>query len=166
MASAAARVEDLESGNLPAVCAKTGEPADGFARVEFTSTPAWTWILLLFGILPFLIARWFSKVRVSALVPMSEAALRRGRRFNWTVMGLLVVGALLLLLGFATGPFAAWLGLGALVAALFVVTIGWPFVWPTGHVEGEWVLISFVNRRFARRTRTLVRAARVLAARP
>ena len=72
MARVAVTVEDLEAGTLPGVCAKTGEQADGFATIEFTSTPQWTWILLLFGILPFVIARAFSKVRVVGLVPMSD----------------------------------------------------------------------------------------------
>ena len=74
-------MEDLESGHLPPLCAKTGEPADGFAKVVSNSTPSWTWILLLFGILPFLIVHYFTTVRIVGLVPMSDVALRRGRAF-------------------------------------------------------------------------------------
>jgi hypothetical protein len=99
VAGAAARVQDLEAGRLPHVCAKTGEAADGSARVEFSSSPGWTLILLLFGILPFLIAEHFSRVRVVGLVPMSDVALRRLRTFNRSVLGFLVLSILGLVAG-------------------------------------------------------------------
>ena len=150
MARAAAAVEDLEAGTLPHVCAKTGEAADGNATIEFTSTPSWTWILLLFGIFPFLIARYFSRVRVVGLVPMSDAALRRARVFMWASRGLVLFGVLVLAIGVATDPTVMLAGLGTLVAALLFMLLGWPFVWPTGQVSGEWVWLSFVDKRFAK----------------
>ncbi len=151
MARAAATVEDLESGRLPPVCAKTGGPADGFATIVFTSTPDWTWILLLFGIFPFLIARYFSAVRIVGLVPMSDVALRRGRSFTWTYRGLFVLAGLVIVLGFFTfdRPTILLEGLAILVVTLLVMLVGWPFVWPTGRVSDEWVWLSFVNDRFA-----------------
>ncbi|MDP9185128.1 MAG: hypothetical protein M3O29_05620, partial [Actinomycetota bacterium] len=102
MARAAATVEDLVDGHLPPVCAKTGGPADGFATIVFTSTPGWTWILLLFGILPFLIARYFSSVRIVGLVPMSDVALRRGRAFTLTYRGFFALAGLVIAVGFFT----------------------------------------------------------------
>lgn len=136
-------------GNLPPVCAKTGEAADGSATIEFTSTPSWTWILLLFGILPFLIARYFATVRVLGLVPMSDVALRRARSFTWTYRGFLLLGGLVLVLGFFTNSTVALIGVGTLIAAILFTLVGWPFVWPTGQVSGEWVVLSFVDERFA-----------------
>ena len=95
MAVATASVEDVEQGNLPRVCAKTGQPADGFKTLQFVSTPGWTWILLLFGILPFLIARYFAARRIYALIPMSDLALRRIRAFTWTYRIFFVAAVLL-----------------------------------------------------------------------
>jgi hypothetical protein len=119
VARVAVTVEDLVAGTLPPFCAKTGAPADGFASVEFTSTPAWTWILLLFGILPFLIARAFSRVRVVGLVPMSDAALRRGRVFTWTYLGAFALGIVLIVIAVASeSSIAAVSGVVALIAAL------------------------------------------------
>lgn len=149
MARAAATVDDLEEGDLPPVCAKTGEPADGFAEIEFTSTPSWTWILLLFGILPFLIARYFSTVRIVGLVPMSDAALRRGRAFAWTTRGAFALGVLVFAIGLFTDPTVVAVGIGVVIVALLVTLVGWPFVWPTGTVTDEWVWMSFVHERFA-----------------
>jgi hypothetical protein len=150
VARVAVTVEDLVAGTLPPFCAKTGAPADGFATVEFTSTPAWTWILLLFGILPFLIARAFSRVRVVGLVPMSDAALRRGRVFTWTYLGAFALGIALIVIAVASeSSIAAVSGIVALIAALLVTAIGWPFIWPTGQLTGDWVWLSFVDGRFA-----------------
>jgi hypothetical protein len=151
MARAAATVEDLEGGHLPPVCAKTGRRADGFATMVFTSTPEWTWILLLFGIFPFLIARYFTAQQIVALVPMSDVALRRGRAFTWTYRGFCVLAGLVIVLGFFTFDRPAILleGLAILVVTLLAMLVGWPFVWPTGRVSDEWVWLSFVNDRFA-----------------
>ena len=70
------------------MCAKTGGPADGYAKVEFSSTPGWTLILLLFGIFPFLIAHAFASVRVDGLVPLSSVAQRRIMALNRLFIGL------------------------------------------------------------------------------
>jgi hypothetical protein len=151
MARAPATVEDLESGHLPPVCAKTGAPADGFATIVFTSTPDWTWILLLFGIFPFLIARYFSAVQIVGLVPMSDVALRRGRSFTLTYRSLLVLAGVVIVVGFFTfdRPTILLEGLAILVITLLVMLVGWVFVWPTGRVSDDWVWLSHVNDRFA-----------------
>jgi hypothetical protein len=151
VARTAARVEDLESGTLPPVCAKTGRLADGFATIEFISTPSWTWILLLFGIFPFLIAQFFSKVRVVGQVPMSARALQRAWWFTWSWRALFGLAVLAFVVAIAAkSSLAAQAGLVTLVTALLFTLIGWPFVWPTGRPSGEWVVMSFVNERFAR----------------
>ena len=114
MARAVATVEDFEAGTLPSVCAKTGEVAEGFTSITVTSTPSWTWILLLFGILPFLIAQAFSSTRIVGLVPMSEVAMRRTHAFTWTYRGFLVIGAAVLAVGLATDSTVLVLGVGDL----------------------------------------------------
>ncbi len=150
MARAAAKVQDLEAGTLPPVCAKTGGAAHDFAKLEFSSTPAWTLILLLFGIIPFLIAQAFSSVRVVGLVPMSDVALQRGRTFTWAYRGFLLLSGLVLVIGFTTDHSAILVGLSMLVATILFMLLGAPVVWPTGRLSGDWVRLSFVDKRFAR----------------
>lgn len=117
----------------------------------FTSTPGWTWILLLFGILPFLIAQYFTTQRIVGLVPMSDVALRRGRAFTWTYRGFFALAGVVIVAGFFTidQPTILLEGLAILVVTLLMLLVGWPFVWPTGRVSGEWVSLSFVHDRFA-----------------
>jgi hypothetical protein len=149
MARASARVSDLEAGTLPPICAKTGEPADGYTGVEFSSAPGWTWILLLFGILPFLIAQHFATVRVNALVPMSDVAQRRVKMLNRLFVGLVTLSLVVIAIGLATEPEVMLWGAAMLVAALVVMFFGRAFVLPNGEVSNDWVRLSFVDARFA-----------------
>ena len=131
------------------MCAKTGEAADDYVPIEFTSTPGWTWILLLFGIIPFLIARAFSTVRVVGLVPFSEVARRRRRAFNWLCIGFLLVSVVVLVIGIRTDTAVVLTGVAMLVATALFALLGVPFVVPFGQVVGDWVWLSLVDRRFA-----------------
>jgi hypothetical protein len=153
MAVAVASIEDVEQGHLPRVCAKTGQPADGFATLQFASAPGWTWILLLFGILPFLIARYFAARRIYASIPMSDLALRRIRAFTWTYRIFFVAAVLLLATGWllSEGQPSIFLliGVATLIVTIAFWSIGWFFVFPTGRVGDEFVTISFVHKRFA-----------------
>jgi hypothetical protein len=151
VARAAAPIEDLQRGTLPPVCAKTGRLADGFATVTFVATPSWTWILLLFGILPFLIARYFARVKVVGHVPMSERALRRAWTHTWTWRGLFALAVVGFVVAVATGSSTVFTSaLVTLVTAMLVALIGWPVVFPTGQPSDGWVWMSFVHERFAR----------------
>ena len=85
-----------ESGALPALCARTGEPTGRFLALPARARAGWTWWLLPLGVLPFLAARHFAK-EVTVLVPLSRRAAMRLERLR--------LGRLLALLG--TGTFAA-----------------------------------------------------------
>jgi hypothetical protein len=150
MAHTAAKVRDVEAGNLPRVCAKTGETADALLDVEFTSTPGWTWILLLFGIFPFLIARYFATDRVVGRVPMSDGALRTARWAQWGTWGFLGLGVALFLLAIPTeSDLVAQLGISTFVGGIIFFILSLFFAWPRGRLDGEWVEMSFVDKRFA-----------------
>ena len=151
MIHATASVGDLEQGHLPRVCAKTGLRSDGFATIRITNTPGWTWILLLFGIFPFLIAAFFATRRVDALIPMSDLALRRVRAFRWTYITFLVLALLLLGIGvFAEHPTFAWVGISTALLTLLFIAFGWLFVYPTGQIlDQDWISLSFVDKGFA-----------------
>lgn len=70
----------LREGALPRVCVKTGRPADGTVAASFSSLPSWTYLLLLAGILPFLIAWAFGRQRVDARLPVCRGVLDRYHR--------------------------------------------------------------------------------------
>jgi hypothetical protein len=151
LAQVDAHVSDLEAGRLPPVCAKTGERAAGEVKIRFSSAPAWTCILLFFGIFPFLIAQYFATVHIDGLLPMSEIAQRRVKVFNRLFIGLVVLSAVVIVVGFALDPEAAVIlvGLAMMIVAVFAMFLALPFVLPSGAVMGDWVRLSFVDERFA-----------------
>ena len=71
----------------------------GYTKIRFSSAPTWTWILLLFGIFPFLIAGYFATVHVEGIVPMSDVAQRRVTVFNRLFIGLVALGAVVIVVG-------------------------------------------------------------------
>jgi hypothetical protein len=146
-----ARVSDLERGTLPQVCAKTGVPTHGYTKIRFSSAPTWTWILLLFGIFPFLIAQYFATVHVEGIVPMSDVAQRRVTVFNRLFIGLVALGAVVIVVGWAldTEAVVILVGLAIMIAAALTMFLALPFLLPSGAVMGEWVQLSFVHERFA-----------------
>lgn len=146
-----ARVSDLAGGRLPPVCAKTGEPTDGQVKIRFSSAPGWTWILLFFGIFPFLIAQHYATVHVDSLLPLSDLAQRRVKVFNRLFIGLVALGAVVVIVGWVLDTEAAVIlvGLAMMIASAFVMFLALPFVLPSGAVIGEWVQLSFVHERFA-----------------
>lgn len=80
MASAAISVERLERGDLPLVCAKTGEPTRHRVERRHRVIPGWTWVLLPFGVVPFLVAALvFTRRTVLVSLPITKRAWRRLR---------------------------------------------------------------------------------------
>jgi hypothetical protein len=109
------RREDLASGALPEVCVVTGQPTDILARTRFEWLPDWTWILLLFGVLPFLVAVAFASERIPALIPLSQEAVdrRRGHRRRAILAG--AAGAALFAAAYVVEEvWLVWLALAAL----------------------------------------------------
>jgi hypothetical protein len=89
----------VESGALPAVCARSGRPADRFLAVTARARAGWTWWLLPLGVLPFLAARHFA-TRITVLIPISRQAAQRVERLR-------LAGLLALLLAMASAMAAA-----------------------------------------------------------
>jgi hypothetical protein len=148
MARIAVRREAFEQGTFPSVCCKTGMPADGTERWEFSNTPAWTWILLLFGIFPFLIATAFVTERFSGLLPLSSAAASRltvARRLIWLFGGATVLCSIV--------AFAAYDSLVPIAFAfaglcLIAIAARW-LLSPNANLDGrDVVIVSNVHRGF------------------
>jgi hypothetical protein len=172
MATRAARipVDDFERGRLPAVCALSGQPADG-SYTETLRSPvgnqAW---LILVGLVPFLVVRYLTRKEAKGSVPVTRAAFAsleaQARERRWRA-GLLVLGGIIL------GP------VGAALAANVSVTLGWVVILLgvgafvggmaydartpllRGHVEpsGRWVVFENAHPAFAAAVAEQVRAS-------
>ena len=149
MARVLVRRQTLERGEFPPVCCKTGERAEAYDSFEFSDTPSWTWILILFGIFPFLIATAFATQRFSGVLPMSHRArdrLKTARRTSW-VLGLsaVIFGAA----GLAAG--SRWIYLSAAFGVMWLVaiTLVWRFS-PNANLASDAVELSNVHRGFVR----------------
>jgi hypothetical protein len=96
MATVEVAVQDLERRSLPPVCVKTGLPAEVVVAKTYAWVPDWTWILILFGIFPFLIARHFAAHRVTLELPATVEVDRIRRNPDRTTILICVVAIALL----------------------------------------------------------------------
>ena len=79
MAEAPVLVQDLERGDMPPVCVKTGVPCTTLYRQRWWMTPQWMLWLFLAGVVPFVMAAVLGSEKVEGRVPMSQDAYRRMR---------------------------------------------------------------------------------------
>lgn len=70
--------EEAEEGLLPEVCALTGRRTADIKRKVFYWQPAWTGVLFLAGVLPYVIASMVLRRRMVVELP-----LMRGKRGHW-----------------------------------------------------------------------------------
>jgi purine-cytosine permease-like protein len=115
MAEGAARVDDLEQGALPAICAKTGVPCDGLVKDTLRVIPRWVPPLAILLIVPYFVARAYTSRRIEAKLPISPQRLERIRRLvraSWIALVAAAAGFSSLFFG------AGVIGLGAFVAGL------------------------------------------------
>jgi hypothetical protein len=109
----------FQSGRLPAVCVKTGASADRWLAVRATGVPAWTWWLLLLGVLPFAAVRWLTAVSVDGLVPITSRPARRIHRVRRLRSTMLLGGLALLVVGaIVRHVLATRIGVAALFGAM------------------------------------------------
>ena len=95
----------MRPGGLPAVCVKTGEPADRWMRRSFSTAPRWTyWLLipagiLLVGVIPYLLVRAMVAVKATGQLPFARAAAFRLRLFSIGGLVVFLVGIVLFIAG-------------------------------------------------------------------
>jgi len=152
-------VDDFERGRLPAVCALSGQPSDGAYTETLRSPVGGQYLLLLFGVVPFLIVRYVTRKEAKGKIPVTRAAFAsleaQAKERRWRAF--LLVG----------GGIAAWF-LGAIVVA-DIPALGWVVIAVgtvaflagivydartpllRGHVEasGRWVVIENAHPAFA-----------------
>ena len=145
-------VEVFQGGELPPVCAKTGRAADADVPLTAAGAPGWTWLLLLAGVLPFLLVRWFRTERLDGLVPMSPEAraavvsgARGGRLLTWAAV--VILGGSILV----NSAVVAAVGVVALALAGAASVYGlWRFVGGELSEDGATVTLTRVDPDFAR----------------
>lgn len=119
----------MRPGGLPAICVKTGQPADTWVKRRFATAPQWTYILLalgvvLVGILPYIVVRAIVSVRANGELPFVQAAAARLRIFS--LVGLLAfLGSLVVFFGgvIANSGVVALLGAVLFLAGLALLVV-------------------------------------------
>ena len=143
---------------FPSMCAKTGGSADHLVRMQLSWQPSWVLLLILFGVLPFLIAAYFTQKKSVFHLPASDATFRSLRRTRWTTALMAVVGVAAFVVG-ASGPSLDLVTLGVflLIAAGVVAAIGKRIVWVTGRRDETTITLRGVHDSFAVETRKALR---------
>ena len=159
MAAVSVFVDDAIRGDLPLVCAKTGEPADLLIRVRqpVGGMPQVMWLLLFLGPVGFfgllLMALLWPGEELTVRIPETEASFARERqmeRLRLAALGLGVVSPVLGILGVGMFP-ALWLALGALffAAAGALTLVLWrQSVGVSIDVTRRWVTLTGVHPNF------------------
>jgi hypothetical protein len=151
MARAAVRVDDLEAGNLPSVCAKTGVECDGLVRDSLRVAPRWV-AALAYTVVPFLILRLYFSRRVEAKLPIAPARVQRIRtlvRGAWIAMVAAAAGLASSIFGAgAVGILALLIGAVAYVTIVFVGDLFW--VGGVASRRADVVFLTRVHPNFAR----------------
>ena len=152
MAEAAARVDDLERGELPLICAKTGVPCAGQVKDTLRVIPRWVPPLAILLVVPYFVARSYTSRRIYAKLPIAPERTERIRRLVRVAWIALVAAAA----GFSAVFFGAGvIGLGAFVAGLLaylvIVYVG-DQMWVGGRPSrrDDVVILTRVHPDFAR----------------
>jgi hypothetical protein len=168
-------VDDVVTGHLPAVCVRSGAPADTWVRdhAEVASPSPW-WILLLFlgppgwVALVLVLALGIGRERLQVQLPFAQGELDRvkeARRRRAVSIGVAVVVALLALsqagaLTGVAGYTALIVALGlVLAAALAHLRVASMEIGVSIDASRRWVTLRGVSGEFAAQTRAEQRRA-------
>lgn len=93
-----ARVEitrhELQSGALPPVCAKSGEPTDHYVAIPVPIPHPRVKLLLLVGVVPYFVWRRFFARRILARLPLSRPMIDLHRRQHGMLVGVATLATL------------------------------------------------------------------------
>lgn len=161
MAAVSVFVDDAILGDLPLVCAKTGEPADFLVTVRETvggGIPVWVWFLLFLGplgVVALLLAAAFAPAQeyLTVRIPETEASRQRERQLERWRLGALGAGVVVPFLGLLTvGMFPLlWLAAGVaffLAAGAVTVVLWRESVGVSIDVTRRWVTFANVHPAF------------------
>lgn len=150
-------IDTRQLDNLPNLCVKTGEPTSTTRREDFADLPGWTFLLIFWGLFPFLIAAGFARHKVTVDLPASKETLRRTRLVGFgAVVGLVLgIGLLVSALVSQEGAFA-WAGIAVALTTLVAAAGARGVVWVTGRLDGDILWLYRVHPAFAREAHALV----------
>jgi hypothetical protein len=161
MAAVSVFVDDAIRGDLPLVCAKTGEPADVLIRMcqpVGGGLPAAAWLLLLLGpmgivILVVLALGWPGAEQLTVRIPETEASFARERQLERWRLAALGAGVFVPLYGALSNAVlpGLWLALGAaflITAAALHVMVWRQSIGVSIDVTRRWVTFTGVHPAF------------------
>jgi hypothetical protein len=152
MAVVAARVDDLERGDLPAICAKTGEPCVGLVKDTLWVVPRWVSALAVFLIVPYYAGRLVAGRRIEVTLPIAPGRLQWIRRFvraAWVALVFAAAGLAASLFGGGAVAFGALVaGLAAYVVIVYSGDHFWVGARPSHR--SDVVNLTRVHPEFAR----------------
>jgi fatty acid desaturase len=152
VAIAAARVDDLERGALPAICAKTGVPCDVLVKDRLRVVPRWVPPLAVLLIIPYFVGRAYASRNIEVKLPISPARQERIRllvRTAWIALVVALAGLAASFFGAGTVSLIALLaGLAAYVVIVYVGDQMWVGARPGPDPDG--VILTRVHPNFAR----------------
>lgn len=131
--------------DLPHVCVLSGREADGTTSFRLARTPGWTYVLLLFGILPFIVAMFFATERITIHLPVEREALAAVRRRRHRAIAAVVIGVAVGVVSAVVGSTVLlWSGIVAAVGGLLWLALGpnvprWKPTGDVGRIELGWV---------------------------
>lgn len=111
-------MQRFEAGLFPPICVRTGAPGDVDLVIQGRYNPPWVAWMLLFGILPFIVATHFASQRHTGSLPVSAPfgqKLRLAHLRQRIAFGIAI--ALLIAALVAQSAVVAWTGVAALVIA-------------------------------------------------
>ena len=152
MARAPVRVDDLERGDLPAVCAKTGVPCEGLIKDNLRVVPAWVAALVYAAVVPFLVLRLYFSRRVEARLPIAPDRVQRIRslvKAAWVAMVVAAAGLASALFGSgAVGIVALLVGIVAYLVIMAAGDLLW--VGAIASRRPDVVILTRVHPEFVR----------------
>lgn len=111
---------ELVPGLLPAVCVKTGKPAEVTRKANFRYTPIWPWFLLPLGILIAVIVVEACSTRQRVDFPVCREVVHDQRRRIWIAVATVIAAPIVFLVaaGAFHQPMIAWLALASFLVGL------------------------------------------------
>jgi hypothetical protein len=151
VAEAGARVEDLERGDLPPVCAKTGVPCDGLVKDTLRVVPRWVSALAILLIVPYYVARPYASRKIEVKLPIAPHRIERIRRMvriAWLALVVAAAGFMASLFGAGpVGGAALVVGLAAYVVIVYAGDRMWVGARPSSC--DDVVILTRVHPNFA-----------------
>lgn len=159
MAAVSVFVDDAIRGDLPLICAKTGEPADVIIRIRqpVGGMPRVVWLLVVLGAVSFpvifLLALLWPGEQLTVRVPQTDASFERERHMQRLRLAALGAGVVVPLAGvMSVGMFLGlWLALGVaffVVAGALSIMLWRETIGVSIDVTRRWVTLTNVHPNF------------------